>query len=94
MQFIRGVSMSDIERLASFKIPHLDNNEKKEKNTCSIELAKKLLKTTCPVCLENFKEGDFVITLPCLHRFHKTPCMTKWLQMKAICPVCQNKPFE
>lgn len=42
----------------------------------------------CAVCLEELRAGEVVRKLPCGHCYHKQ-CITRWLQQKAVCPVCQ-----
>ena len=44
----------------------------------------------CIICLENFKEGDEGIFLPCFHLFHKD-CVNEWLKSHNDCPVCKFK---
>jgi hypothetical protein len=46
-------------------------------------------KKDCVICLEEFKNGDDVITLPCLHIYHKT-CITDWLLENNTCPICKH----
>ena len=46
-------------------------------------------KKKCLVCLENFKNGDYFITLPCIHIFH-ADCIKKWMKQKNFCPICKN----
>ncbi|CAI2378074.1 unnamed protein product [Moneuplotes crassus] len=45
----------------------------------------------CPVCLEEFKEEDEIITLPCngRHIFH-TKCILEWLPRNNACPLCKE----
>ena len=31
----------------------------------------------CSICLEEYRESDVVIVLPCMHRFHEN-CMASW----------------
>eukprot|EP01135_Chromosphaera_perkinsii_P010538 Nk52_evm48s2152 gene=Nk52_evmTU48s2152 len=42
----------------------------------------------CPICMEEYEEGDPVRTLPCLHTFHKS-CVDDWLARSFTCPSCQ-----
>ena len=46
--------------------------------------------TDCPVCLEEFVEGESLVELPtCLHAFHPA-CIETWLTRNhAACPVCR-----
>lgn len=43
----------------------------------------------CPICLEDYVSGATLRRLHCSHQFHK-PCVDKWLQQKATCPICQG----
>ena len=47
-------------------------------------------KKNCIICLEDFKVGDEVIYLPCLHVFHKD-CILDWLKSHDDCPMCKIK---
>mmetsp|Transcript_15340 Transcript_15340/g.23883 ORF Transcript_15340/g.23883 Transcript_15340/m.23883 type:complete len:140 (+) Transcript_15340:524-943(+) len=48
----------------------------------------------CPVCQEEWKEGDQQRVLPCEHRFH-TSCVDRWLKdHKAQCPLCKKDVRE
>ena len=44
----------------------------------------------CIICLEDFKEGDEGIYLPCFHLFHKD-CIKEWLNAHDDCPICKFK---
>ena len=44
---------------------------------------------TCAICLDNFKDGDSVRALRCLHTFH-TDCVDKWLSGNRLCPICKQ----
>jgi len=48
---------------------------------------------SCPICIVDYKTGDKVKTLPCLHRFHRE-CVDKWLLMKSDCPICKYDLLE
>ena len=43
----------------------------------------------CSVCQEDFKNGEYLVKMPCEHCFHKD-CVTKWLSMHNSCPVCRK----
>ena len=45
-------------------------------------------KKNCVICLEDFKNGDTVINLPCIHLFHNK-CIKNWLKNKNSCPICK-----
>ena len=44
----------------------------------------------CPISLEEFKDGDELVELPCKHVFLKEN-ITKWFENKPSCPVCREK---
>ena len=43
---------------------------------------------SCCICMEDYKGGQKVCTLPCSHAFH-FGCCKKWLKEHAICCVCR-----
>lgn len=43
----------------------------------------------CPVCLDEFTEGQEVRTLGCKHSFHKE-CIDAWLLNALKCPICRK----
>lgn len=43
---------------------------------------------SCAICYEEWKAGDVVKTLPCLHYYHQS-CIDFWLQTKLQCPYCR-----
>ena len=44
----------------------------------------------CIICLEDFKNDDKIIYLPCFHLFHEK-CITDWINMnKGFCPLCRS----
>lgn len=43
----------------------------------------------CAVCLENFKDGDLLRTLPCNHEMHQA-CIDPWLADHSTCPLCKR----
>jgi len=44
--------------------------------------------TKCPVCLNDFIEGDSMKSLPCVHFYH-VDCIDSWLLVGHSCPVCK-----
>jgi len=44
--------------------------------------------THCVICLGDFRTGDNVRRLACLHLFHVN-CVDNWLSRNRICPVCR-----
>ena len=43
----------------------------------------------CTICLDKVSKGDKVTVLRCAHYFH-AECVDKWLEMKAVCPLCKG----
>ncbi|CAH2070023.1 unnamed protein product [Thlaspi arvense] len=42
----------------------------------------------CTICLEEFKNGRKVVTLPCGHEFDNK-CIVKWFKVSHVCPLCR-----
>lgn len=46
-------------------------------------------KSTCPICFEDFQDGQVLRILPCKHRFHAL-CVDPWLlNSSSHCPLCR-----
>ena len=45
-------------------------------------------KKECVICYETFKNGDSIISLPCIHIFHDD-CIKSWLKKSKTCPICK-----
>ncbi|XP_024969587.1 E3 ubiquitin-protein ligase MBR1-like isoform X1 [Cynara cardunculus var. scolymus] len=46
---------------------------------------------SCPICLEEYKNGDKVGRMEkCGHDYH-VGCIKKWLLMKKLCPICKTE---
>jgi len=46
-------------------------------------------KKDCIICLEAFKNGEDVITVPCFHLYHKL-CVLEWFKKNNACPICKH----
>ncbi|KAL2089790.1 hypothetical protein ACEWY4_014478 [Coilia grayii] len=44
----------------------------------------------CRICLAQHMQGEELMVLPCLHRFHSS-CVLQWLRENPICPLCRNR---
>ncbi|CAN1342542.1 E3 ubiquitin-protein ligase BIG BROTHER [Linum perenne] len=46
----------------------------------------------CVICQMRYKRGEKQTKLPCKHTYH-SECITKWLVINKVCPVCNNEVF-
>ena len=69
------------ETIAGLRTRFLPRNRKAAAMTC-VALG------TCCICMEEYKAGQKVCTLPCTHSYH-FGCCKKWLKKHAICCVCR-----
>ena len=42
----------------------------------------------CMICLENYSIGEDIMTITCMHRYHKA-CVAPWIASSPTCPVCK-----
>ena len=61
---------------------------KKINDTTKLELNSE--ECFCAVCQDKIKKWDIVRKLGCEHKFHQK-CCDKWLETKAMCPMCRQK---
>ena len=80
-----------LQRMGSRENP-TDEEILNELPETQIEDASKLdpEKRNCIICLEDFKNGDKAIILPCIHIFHNE-CIKNWLKTQNTCPICKFK---
>lgn len=45
--------------------------------------------SNCAVCIEEWKSGDTLRTLPCFHIFHMD-CIDEWIRRQGSCPICRT----
>ena len=56
-----------------------------------LKLNKEYLETisgACPICQDDFEEGQTVKQLPCKHFYHPN-CILPWLKLHNSCPICR-----
>ena len=46
----------------------------------------------CSVCIQPFRRGQWLRTLPCNHSFH-SKCIDRWLLGQHRCPLCNKNPL-
>jgi len=60
----------------------------------STDRSRQSAEEACPVCFEDFKEGEEICTLPvCNHVFH-SKCIYNWFGMSSLCPMCRSSIKE
>uniref|UniRef100_A0A7S3CZ90 RING-type domain-containing protein n=1 Tax=Palpitomonas bilix TaxID=652834 RepID=A0A7S3CZ90_9EUKA len=45
-------------------------------------------KRSCAICMEDYKDGEMLRTLPCFHVFHQA-CIDEWANREPSCPICR-----
>jgi len=71
-------------------------SDKSDKDKDKVEKPKPLgvheddILTDCRICLCDFEDGEELVTLPCLHFFHKDEIYKWLLEDKPVCPMCMN----
>ena len=83
-QLILGNTSSTINNINNIII----NISELLKNSNYLTYSNTLDTKTCPIGLDEFKEGDSIIELPCKHIFLKENIIN-WLKNKHTCPVCR-----
>ena len=55
----------------------------------TLKEAERVRDGSCVICLENFKDGDALRVLRCVHSFHRD-CVDQWLESSRVCPICKQ----
>jgi hypothetical protein len=70
-------------------IVQLEKEELQQLRTISlVQVAATTSEEICSICLDNYRDGQNTITLPCKHIFH-SECILKWFDSKSTCPYCR-----
>ena len=56
-------------------------------NINEIKNKSKMTTIECSICRDEYKIGDKIVFLPCLHKFHYQ-CIIKWMNDQNKCPIC------
>lgn len=87
--FVGGLKLcgGKLQLVLQLKKAWLNNKKiKKTKTHCSDDGGE------CPICYEDIKSSNFVIT-KCCHKFC-TPCFTKTIMKKNSCPLCREMMID
>lgn len=55
--------------------------------------SKKTEYSECVICYMEYKKGEWLTTLPCMHQYHMK-CIKRWLGDHKTCPICNNEISE
>ena len=62
--------------------------ESLSENRIKITTLQNNIEEPCTICLTEFKAGDEVYFLPCIHHFH-IACLREWVKKINSCPICK-----
>lgn len=74
----RGISQEKIDKIPQIKYKRISYRNKVINNE------------TCPVCHEDFVEGERLKKLHCNHIYHND-CISVWLKKEKKCPFCKEE---
>ncbi|KAL9685651.1 hypothetical protein QQ045_023102 [Rhodiola kirilowii] len=78
----KGLSLEHISNLPEFKVQSRLNESDEDDEV------------TCPICLEDLREGECAKRLRgCRHEYHSN-CIDAWLVRRGSCPVCRQNIAE
>jgi hypothetical protein len=86
----RGATDGQIDQLPTRRFEKRPNSRSSSRASVSKDPVAEVEQENqnCAICLSDFEAGEELMTLPCLHQFHKE-CVTSWLKLNKVCPVCR-----
>ncbi|VFQ91793.1 unnamed protein product [Cuscuta campestris] len=77
----RGLSFDTIQKLPKYRV------------NCCNKMSTNLEDFSCPICLQEFENGEYGRALPsCKHTYH-LQCIDQWLIRHGTCPICRMDVF-
>ncbi|XP_043713874.1 E3 ubiquitin-protein ligase BIG BROTHER-like [Telopea speciosissima] len=67
----------------------LANSLRPYENKCKL-MKREDVVDRCVICQDEYEDGESLVMLPCEHPYH-SDCISKWLQIKKVCPICSNE---
>jgi len=83
----QSVYMKDLNTIQMQEMP------KNKEELVRFKYSMRQTKEECEICASDFTEGEMMICLPCLHRFHEV-CILKWADKSPTCPHCLKDMFK
>ena len=81
-----GIQLPDPEPAAETNESENSGLTREEIERFPTRIANDDMEEKCSICLDNFKRGDKLRRLPCLHEFHVN-CIDRWLISNNECPI-------
>ncbi|XP_023740165.1 probable E3 ubiquitin-protein ligase RHG1A isoform X2 [Lactuca sativa] len=79
-----GLSEDSMSKCLREKVYYSSSDQNQNQNQNHEEVS-------CPICLEEYKNGDAIGMMErCGHGYH-VDCIKKWLLMKKLCPICKTE---
>ena len=82
LQFMPIPYPNDVKRVDQRILNSLPENELEDASKLDPD------NKNCVICLEDFKDKERIICLPCIHVFH-SECIKSWLTKDNCCPTCK-----
>ncbi|XP_011099668.2 E3 ubiquitin ligase BIG BROTHER [Sesamum indicum] len=82
------IALGEMVGVENIGLPEAEINKHLQPFTC--HSTTNLIIDRCVICQVEYEEGEEVVSIQCEHLYHRD-CITKWLQIKKICPICNNE---